>query len=277
MSQALVSIIIPLYNKADFMAETIDSVLAQSYQNFEIILVNDGSPDHSEKIALDFVKKDQRISYLAQTNQGVSVARNNGIKQAKGQYILPLDADDTIAKDYLKLAVNHLENHPDVGLVYCKAYYQYKNKFRQHPEWFLGHYTYHGLLGFNTIFNACMFPKVFFDKMGGYDETMLHGIEDWEFLINFIQTNQCQVHQLDYAGFFYRVDNQNSRGQSFNKAAQKQATFDYIYQKHQAEYQKYYGGMHINVIMDMCYHQYKTDKMAFMLRTLFKQPLRLNF
>ncbi len=110
MEQILFSVIIPLYNKQDYITRTINSVLNQTYQNFEIIVVDDGSTDKS----LSVVKtvKDKRIKVFFQKNLGVSNARNNGIKKAKGNYIAFLDADDEFLPKYLETIVKLIIKYP---------------------------------------------------------------------------------------------------------------------------------------------------------------------
>ena len=115
----LVSIIIPCYNLSQYLSETLDSVLAQTYQSWECIIINDGSIDNTEKIAKLYVDKDKRFKYIYQNNQGVSSARNNGIRNSLGIYILPLDADDLIAPQYIEEAVLILNNYNDIKLVHC--------------------------------------------------------------------------------------------------------------------------------------------------------------
>jgi len=90
----MVSIIIPIYNAESYIADTINSVINQSFQEWELILVDDGSTDQSSKIINEIAKNEQRISIILQKNAGVSIARNTGIKKAKGNYIFFLDSDD---------------------------------------------------------------------------------------------------------------------------------------------------------------------------------------
>lgn len=96
-----VSIIIPLYNVEKFVPRLVDSVISQDYENIEIILVDDGSPDNSGKIADDYSKKDSRITVIHKNNGGVSTARNAGIRAATGEYILFVDGDDWVEPDYV--------------------------------------------------------------------------------------------------------------------------------------------------------------------------------
>lgn len=98
-----VSIIIPVYNTEKYLSRCIDSVLVQSYSNFELILVDDGSVDNSGMICDDYEKKDSRVRVLHQDNQGVSITRNNGMDAAQGEYINFIDSDDWIEPDYLKV------------------------------------------------------------------------------------------------------------------------------------------------------------------------------
>ncbi len=101
-----VSVIIPIYNVDKFLEEAIDSVLNQTLKNIEIILVNDGSTDKSNNICVSKGKKDARIIYLKQDNKGVSIARNNGLLKASGDYIYFMDADDTIDKEFIESSYN---------------------------------------------------------------------------------------------------------------------------------------------------------------------------
>ena len=116
-----ISIIVPCYNQAQYLDECLQSVLDQTYQDWECIIVNDGSPDNTEEVAKKWVEKDRRFIYLLKENGGVSSARNFGIEKANGEWILPLDGDDKIAEKYLELAEKEFKNSPDI--VYCDAYF----------------------------------------------------------------------------------------------------------------------------------------------------------
>lgn len=98
MKYSLVSIIVPCYNQAQYLDEALQSVLDQTYTNWECIIVNDGSPDHTSAVAKRWCDKDSRFHYLYQENQGLSSARNLGLEKAKGDYIQFLDSDDLLHK-----------------------------------------------------------------------------------------------------------------------------------------------------------------------------------
>lgn len=100
-SANLISIIIPVYNSEKYLQNCINSILKQSYKNFEIILINDGSKDQSSAICLDYCNKNKRINYYSKVNEGVSSARNLGISKACGEYLTFIDSDDYIEKDHL--------------------------------------------------------------------------------------------------------------------------------------------------------------------------------
>ncbi|HEY6144125.1 MAG TPA: glycosyltransferase family 2 protein [Flavobacterium sp.] len=113
------SVVIPLYNKADHIENTIKSVLNQTFTDYEIIVINDESTDESETIVLGF--NDKRILLYSQKNQGVSVARNLGIEKSKGKLVAFLDADDYWFPNHLEELANLYHNFPDCGM-YCSRY-----------------------------------------------------------------------------------------------------------------------------------------------------------
>lgn len=119
----MISIVIPLYNKEQSIASTLQTVLKQTYQDFEIVIVNDGSTDHS----VEEVKKvtDPRIRLIHQNNAGVSAARNRGIEEAKGEYIAFLDADDEWKSDYLKTQHELTQKYPECNVFACN--YEFKD------------------------------------------------------------------------------------------------------------------------------------------------------
>jgi glycosyltransferase involved in cell wall biosynthesis len=110
----LVSIIVPCYNQAQYLPETLQSVLDQIYTNWECIIVNDGSPDNTEEIALEWCKKDERFVYFKKENGGLSSARNAGLKIAKGDYIQFLDSDDLLYNDKLQKQISFFNKTTDI-------------------------------------------------------------------------------------------------------------------------------------------------------------------
>lgn len=113
-----VSIIIPVYNVKKYLCECLDSVITQDYQNIEIVLINDGSFDGSEKICLEYARRDNRIKFINQKNKGAANAKNAGIDQATGQYITFMDSDDFAEKNWISTMVQMLEIS-DADVVEC--------------------------------------------------------------------------------------------------------------------------------------------------------------
>ena len=105
-----ISVVIPIYNSEQFLKRCTDSVLSQSYKNFELILVDDGSKDNSGKMCDYIASQDNRVHVIHQENAGAGAARNAGINIAKGEYIVFVDSDDMIEPDYMELLSKHNED-----------------------------------------------------------------------------------------------------------------------------------------------------------------------
>lgn len=118
MKNGLVSIITPCYNGGKYISQTIDTVIAQTYEDWEMIIVDDGSKDNSADIVRAYMDKDQRIKFLQQENAGSAAARNNGIRHAEGQYIALLDADDLWEPEFLEEQIKFMKRNNAV-CVYC--------------------------------------------------------------------------------------------------------------------------------------------------------------
>lgn len=211
MKTPLVSVVVPCFEQSKFLPEALQSVLDQTYSNWECTIVNDGSPDDTEEVTAAWLKKDKRFKYLFQKNAGVSSARNSGIFHSKGKYILPLDADDRISPEYLAKAVDAFNRSPDLTLVYCKA-----EKFgKESGKWNLAPFSLRTLSRKNMIFCSGLYKKEDWENIGGYDPKMSIGIEDWEFWIALLK-NGGKTKQLDFIGFYYRITN-NSRTSKVEK------------------------------------------------------------
>ena len=113
----LVTIITPTYNRAAFLPQAIDGVLAQTYRNFELIVVDDGSTDSTQEM-MEGYAEDPRVRYFYQPNQGQSVARNWGLEEARGEYICFLDSDNAWFPDKLEKSLNAFRENPDVDVIY---------------------------------------------------------------------------------------------------------------------------------------------------------------
>lgn len=168
-----VSIIIPVYNVRDYIETCLQSVLKQSYDNIEIILVNDGSTDGSDFICESFERKDSRIIYISQENRGLSGARNTGLKYVTGDYIFFLDSDDFIAVNTIEVAVEEIKTskadivavgfttQPDENIVSNKISTSYKFKKSNRSAFYKQLITNHAWGKFfrTELFSGISFPE----------------------------------------------------------------------------------------------------------------------
>ena len=200
LTDTLVSAIIPCYNDGQYLHEAISSVADQTYNNIEIVIIDDCS---TEKFTIDVLKELKNSGYKVidlEKNSGPSVARNHGISEAKGKYILPLDADDKIASTYIEKAVEILENNVHVGVVYCEAeYFGLKT-----GKWDLPKYLFPEILISNMIFATAMYRKDDWKTVGGYNANMIHGNEDHDFWLSLMEINR-EVYCINEILFYYRI------------------------------------------------------------------------
>lgn len=200
MQSPLISVIIPCYNQGCFLSETLDSVLSQTYENWEAIIVDDGSTDTTKEVANQYCTKDPRFRYIYQSNAGLSAARNAGVTNSNGIYILPLDSDDKIAPRYIELAINAFIANEKLKVVYCRAALFGIKK----GEWKLPEFSIERMLGRNCIFCSAFYKREDFDKIGGYNTNMKYGFEDWDFWLSMLEEGG-EVFQIDEILFFYRI------------------------------------------------------------------------
>ena len=135
MENRLISVIIPVYKAESYIRRCLDSIVNQKYKNFEVILVNDGSPDHSTDIIMEYVNRDSRFKLINKENEGVALARQTGLDNARGEYIIHADPDDTTDPEWLfSLYEKAIEDDSD--MVICDYYRVLKNKrvkYSYHP------------------------------------------------------------------------------------------------------------------------------------------------
>ncbi|MBR1605485.1 MAG: glycosyltransferase family 2 protein [Alphaproteobacteria bacterium] len=193
-----VSIIIPCYNHGKYVDEAVASCLNQTYQDIEIIIVNDGSIDAMTNELLSHYQK-PKTRVITTQNQGLAMARNTGIQAAKGVYILPLDADDRIAPTYIEKAVKILDTNPKIGIVYCNAEFF----GAQQGIWSLPEYSLATELNGNCLFCTSLFRKEAWEQVGGYKKEMKYGWEDYEFWLSLLEKG-CEVYKIPEVLFYYR-------------------------------------------------------------------------
>jgi len=173
-----VSVVIPCYNLGRYLPEALASVRGQTYRDVETIVVDDGSTEPDTEAALRAAAgTDVRV--LHTDNRGLSAARNLGISHARGEYVSCLDADDRFELDWLERAVAHLDTNPNIAFVshWLRAFGD------EEWEWTPGRGDLAALLDQNVFNGAALFRRRLVDLVGGFDESMRAGCEDWEFWI----------------------------------------------------------------------------------------------
>lgn len=205
-----VSIVIPCFNAGDLLVEAVESALAQTHDDVEVVIVDDGSTD-ARTIQIVETSHWPRTRVIRQANAGPAAARNAAISAATGRYILPLDADDRIGPEYASEALRVLRRQPEVGVVYCRA-----EKFgAEGGPWLLPAYNLRELVIDNVVFVTAMFRREDWERVGGYSEGLRHGVEDYDFWIKIVSLGR-EVVQLEGCHFFYRVQ-QQSRTTGFSR------------------------------------------------------------
>ena len=174
-----VSVIIPTYNRARIVGEAIDSVLAQRYDDFELIVVDDGSTDGTEEVVASYLP---RLTYINQEHQGVSAARNHGIASARGEYLSFLDSDDLWLREKLSTQMHFMESHPEYRICYTDEIW-IRNGVRVNPM--KKHKKYSGMI-FEQCLPLCivspssvLIVRTLLDEVGTFDEG-LEVCEDYD-------------------------------------------------------------------------------------------------
>jgi glycosyltransferase involved in cell wall biosynthesis len=197
---SIVSVIIPCYNQGEFLSDAVGSVLRQIYKEWEIVIVNDGSTDNTQECIENEIKKSpQKIrSITHESNKGLSAARNTAIKNAKGPFILPLDADDMIKSNFLSECVP-LITRGLADIIYTDIEYFGSCKgIKKMPN-----YNFKNYVKRNQFCCSALYHKKHCVEVGGYDESFKYGYEDWEFGIRMGKAGHRGL-RIPKALFLYR-------------------------------------------------------------------------
>lgn len=229
------SIIITCYNLGEFLQEAIDSIKEYAQSDlYEIILVNDGSTNANTNAIIDaIVKNNKTIHFIDQPNLGLAKARNNGIKQAKGKYIIPLDADNKIRPEFIKQTISILDNNPEIDVVHGNA----QNFGNKTTVWESKPFSFPEIL-LNNYIDACAgFRKSTWEKLGGYDENMpVMGFEDWDLWLRMGNLG-CQFEYVNKIFFDYRVRDNSMLADAWGK---RTILLDYIFDKKELKHLFYF-------------------------------------
>ena len=221
-SKALISIIVPIYDVENYLRQCLDSIMSQTYQNFECLLINDGSPDNSADICREYVDKDARFRYFEKENGGVSSARNLGIERSGGAYITFIDSDDWVDSDYLEVLYNALiDENADISVSTYKRFHMAENCWYFHSfqrgyekRVFTNHELIDEFIDLNTFDYSYGFVcgklvrKDLLDNIAFNEMTTLG--EDMEYWLKLYLISNKVVY-VNRDSYNYRVDNVNRR------------------------------------------------------------------
>ena len=221
-SKALISIIVPIYDVENYLRQCLDSIMSQTYQNFECLLINDGSPDNSADICREYVDKDARFRYFEKENGGVSSARNLGIERSGGAYITFIDSDDWVDSDYLEVLYNALiDENADISVSTYKRFHMAENCWHFHSfqrgyekRVFTNHELIDEFIDLNTFDYSYGFVcgklvrKDLLDNIAFNEMTTLG--EDMEYWLKLYLISNKVVY-VNRDSYNYRVDNVNRR------------------------------------------------------------------
>jgi glycosyltransferase involved in cell wall biosynthesis len=224
MNSGLVSIIIPCYNYAAFIGAAIESLQLQSCTKWECIVVDDGSTDETAAVVKQYSYNDVRIHYYYQQNKGQPAARNKGLKEAKGDWVQFLDADDLLQPQKLQMQVEYLRQHPDIDIVYSDVRYftsengiekLFKNRWDDREEEWMQHCSGKGTdivqeyIKANVFELGCaLFRKKVIMEIGFFDEA-LQGVEDYDYCLRAAFQN-CSFAYYDALNAFVLMRHHNN-------------------------------------------------------------------
>jgi glycosyltransferase involved in cell wall biosynthesis len=193
MNEPLVSVIIPCYKQAHFLGEAIESVLRQTYRTYEIIVIDDGSPDNTAEVAARY----PHVLLISQRNQGLAAARNSGIKESHGEYLVFLDADDRLLPKAMESGIGCMLRHPQSAFVFGSYYYINLDgaPLSAPSPPYHGDDLYFAMLDRNRIEMgaAVMYRRDIFDSIGGF-KTSLRAAEDYDLYLRIARSYPCHHH-----------------------------------------------------------------------------------
>ena len=229
-----VSVIMPCYNDGKYIMEAIDSIVKQTYQNWELIIVDDGSDDEETKRIINEIQN-PKIKVFHTEHLRPAGARNYGIQKAEGTYILPVDSDDRIHEEYMEKAVKMIESNPRIGVVYCKA----ELFGEKSGSWNLPDYSFKHMLLDNIVFVTALFYKIDWEKVGGFNTSMAQGMEYYDFWLSILGLER-EICQIPEVLFYYRIKPVSRTTNFQDNCVQVQNTYQQIYYNHKEFYQKHY-------------------------------------
>lgn len=228
-----ISVIIPCYNLGEFLPESLQSARQADCDDFEIVVVDDGSTDPETLALLETLEQPPGspvpLRLIRQENRGASEARNTGVREASGDYIMPLDADDRLRSDFLTQAASVLDAQPDIGVVYG-----YVQRFGDDDEvWEFPEVDEVGMLVANCVPVCALYRRQVWEDCGGYDPEMT-AHEDWEFWVH-AMSKGWKFHRLTQVACEYR-SRQESVVRRWDVPETRKRLVQYMCRKHRDLY-----------------------------------------
>ena len=215
-SDTLVDIVMPVYNGAGTISQTIDSVLNQTHQAFRLLIIDDGSTDHTEEVCQAYLA-DQRIQYVKNNHQGISKSLNDGVRISQTDYVARQDSDDIWMPWHLDLLLHELETNPQLDIIGAKVIVEedeITNKIKRNNYNHLFGEQLWLELAYRNVFNhsTVIFKRAAYEEAGGYDEHC-DGFEDWHLWSRMVTKDNALV--LNIVTTCYRLSERHKRGMAF--------------------------------------------------------------
>ncbi len=195
-----VSVVIPCFNQGEWVEEAAISVFEQTESSWEVILVDDGSTDAETIEILDVLAEMPRVRLIRQENQGLPAARNAGMGEALGEFLVPLDADDELHPEFMEALIEALAGQPDAAYAHCWG--RLTHDINAH--WATRPFNAYQLLLSNSVLGCVLMRSDAWHAVGGYDESLVDGNEDWDLWLRFLEGGWGQV-QVRRPLFRYRI------------------------------------------------------------------------
>ena len=270
MNTNMISVIMPCYNDGAYIQEAIESIKIQTYKDWELIIIDDGSDDTNTVNIINRIE-DERITILHTNHLRPAGARNYGIEHAKGKYILPVDSDDKIDPSYMQKAVEIIESEEAIGVVYC-----YADLFGERSgRWELPDYSFEKMLLDNVVFVTALFYKEDWDKVGGFNTQLIAGMEDYDFWLGILGLGR-KIYQIPEVLFHYRIKPVSRTTGFQSDYVQMQQTYRQIYNNHKefySEYQDEYAMVLRDALIEQIAIRMKYEKLFEKVQKFYKIPV----
>lgn len=266
----MISIIIPCFDSGLFLLETIDSCKDSYFKDFEIIVVDDGSTDLQTISILEEIRLNGFVKVIKKTNGGAASARNFGVRNSKGEFLLFLDSDNRIRTDYLSKAVEEIQKDYNIGVVYAKPFFFGFEESQESSRFEVKDFSFDSLLAGNYVDMCSLVRKKAFLEVGGFDEVPeIYFGEDWDLWIRMVQ-----------AGWKFRLINEVL----FEYRIRKGSLMDQVDCQKRERTLQYFGAKH-GFLIHQRYRQYfrvmekiQKNPISYFLRILYyKYILRKPF